>query len=505
LGLWYTSNTDDLSRINELKKIISEFHKKGIKVTFDVVFNHTFEGSRKTPNIYLFRGIDSDHYYRSQADESFYDGIYCQNELNTENPMVAKYIIDCLKYWVTEFKADGFRFDWMSAIDPVTMTNIIKTLRNINPNVLLYGELWTLRGLSYMGKNTGTYIDRQHIGLYEKDFNLPWGSIAGFNDYFRDAVKGSGFMRDFAGGYIQNTVNERYYPSSSNGHLPYELVRKTIKGMIGYTPRDDDKTEWQEINSPLNSINYIDCHDGYTLFDKLIIGEYCNYIEPGKSGSSRKTYPQSETNSNVVDLKDNTIFSAEDEFGRLKKMNNLGAAILLTSQGIPFIHAGQEILRQKINYIKTENSSRGLFVFDPNSNTSSDKVNAIKWSDKEKNYDVFKYYQGLIELRKEHPTFKRKTKESVENGLIFYDEWLPKNGERCIAYNLVDPKNDIRNEKWKNVIVLINPYPDPKTFTIPKGEWKIVVNAEKAGVKTINEIVGEKVDVAGVSMTVLYK
>jgi pullulanase len=499
---WYASNCDDYSRINELKDMISEYHKRGIEVTFDVVFNHTFEGSRAFPNIYVFRGIDADCYYRSQADGSFYDGIGCQNEFNTENPMAGKFIIDCLKYWVIEYKVDGFRFDWLSAMDPETMAKMIKELRKINPDILLYGELWTLRGLSYSGK--GTYVDRQHTGLFEKDHKLPPGSIAGFNDYFRDAVKGSGFMRDYAGGYIQNTINEKYYPDGKNGHLPFELVKKVITGMVDFTPKDQDKNEWINILSPLNSINYIDCHDGYTLYDKLIISEYCQYTEPGRPDSPKKTMPQSETNPNVVDFNDQNQFKDKNIEEKLQRMNKFGAAILLTSQGIPFIHAGQELLRQKVNLIK-DGSGKDLFIFDSNSNTSSDETNAIKWENKVKYHDIFNYYHGLIKIRMEHPTFKRETKASVLKGFKLHDEWLPKNSERCIAYSLNDHDNLLKEEKWKDVIVLMNPYNEPKTFMLPPGEWNIAVNDEKAGIESLGKTKDGSVEVKKISLMVLYR
>ncbi len=495
---YYSTNPDNLSRINEMKDMISEFHKKGIKVVFDVVFNHTFEGSRTSPNIYSFRGIDTDHYYRSMADGTFYDGIFCQNEVNTENPMTAKLLLDCLSYWVNEFKVDGFRFDWMSAYDPDNMAKMVKTLRKINPDLLIYGELWTLRGLSYKGKNSGTYLDRQHIGLFEKDYNLPAGSLAGFNDYFRDAVKGSGFMREHAGGYIQNTINEKYYPATENGHKPYELVKKVITGMIDYKSLDTDPYEWYGIRSPLNSINYIDCHDGYTLFDKLIISNYCNFAHPC-------ALPKSSQNPGVVDLNDKNIFKDPDIENSLIKMNNLGAAILLTSQGIPFIHAGQELLRQKINYIKDETGSNGYYIFDDNSNTSSDETNAIRWEDKEKYHKVFEYYTGLIKLRNEHPTFRRTTAESVRDGLKFHNEWLPVDAERCIAYSLTDKNNKLKSEKWKEVIVLMNPYPDKKTFTLPEGNWNVVVNGTGAGTEVLYKIKGGKSDVEGISIMVMYR
>lgn len=496
---WYAANPDNLSRIRELKTLISNLHQHGIRVTLDVVFNHTFEGSRENFAHWLFRGIDTDYYYRSFANGDFCDGIYCGNEIKTENPMAAKYLIDCLKYWVTEFKVDGFRFDWMSAIDPATMNRLVRELRHLNPNILLYGELWTLRGLSYAGKNTGTYVDRQHIGQFERDYDLPPGSIAGFNDYFRDAVKGSGFQRDYSGGYIQNISSKKFY-----NHRPAELVKKTIKGMVDFTTLSNDSNEWQNIRSPLNSINYIACHDGFTLYDKLILAAFCQYQKPGQPDSPQKHYPRSSKNPKVIDFTDRAQFPDADIENTLRKMDKLGAAILLTSQGIPFVHSGMEMLRQKIKCYPSQDSPTGeYFEFDSNSNTSPDAVNAIQWDLKEKNYDVFKYYQGLIRLRREHPTFRRTTAASVRQGLTFHDEWLPPESESCIAYQLIS--NNLPNETRDKTIVLINPYPEAKQFNIPKEKWEIVVDDQQAGVNSLRETPGGMIKVAGISMMVLYQ
>jgi len=498
---WFATNPDDLSRIREFKELVSAFHRQGIRVTVDVVFNHTFEGSRDNFAHWLFRGIDTDHYYRSFPSGQFCDGIYCGNELNTEHPMVAKYIIDCLKYWVTEFKIDGFRFDWMSAIDPKTLNRIVQILRQLNPELLIYGELWTLRGRSYQASNDETYVDRQHVGLFEQDYDLPAGSIAGFNDYFRDAVKGSGFQRDYSGGYIQNVLTEKYY----NYTKLHELVKMGIRGMVDFIPQSPDPTEWQQIRAPQNSINYIACHDGFTLYDKLIIAAYCEYQAPGPVNSPKPAMPHSFLNPRVVDFHDTTQFTSKHIEAELKKMDKLGTAILFTSQGIPFMHSGQEFLRQKIKMVPSDTSESGRrYEFDSNSNTSPDAVNAIQWALKEKNYDIFQYYRGLIHLRKNHPTFRRTSAESVREGLIYQDDWLPTASEACIAYQLLDPENKLTGETWENVVVLINPYPERKVFQIPAGKWHVVVNGEKAGTTSIAEKEASEIEVDAISMMVAY-
>lgn len=481
---WYSSNRDDYSRISEFKNLVSTYHKNNLKVVMDVVLNHTFEGSKNDPRHYAFMSIDADYYYRSSPEDRFYDGVFCQNEIKSENPMVRKLILDCLKYWVKEYKIDGFRFDWMSETDTETLNEVILQLRKINPNILVYGELWNFRNSTFTGKGFAQHLDRQHVGQFEKAYSLPAGSIAGFNDYFRDAIKGSGFQRDYSGGYIQNDTINKYYPSNDNGHSPAELVKKIIKGMVGFTPKSNDPLEWQDINSPLNTINYIECHDGYTMMDKINISEYC--------GLKEHAMPQSSTNPKVVD------FTAEKQKDIIK-MHMLGGGILLTSQGIPFIHAGQELLRQKINY------NNGIYSYVSDSNTDCDDVNAIKWEDKINHKNVYDFYKGLIQLRKEHPTFRRSTKESVLTGLQIRDDLVPNNAKNCIAYTLSDVNNKIKTEKWKNVLILMNPYKEAKTFTIPEGKWNVVVKDDKAGTQTLEIISNGKATLNGITMMVMYK
>jgi pullulanase/glycogen debranching enzyme len=275
--------------------------------------------------------------------------------------------------------------------------------------------------------------------------------------------------------------------------------------MINYESRENNSNEWAGIESPLSSINYIDCHDGYTLFDKIIITEYYKNAKQKNNLPRHRLLPTSVDNKNVVDFNDPSQFSDPNTKEQIIKMNNLGAAILLTSQGIPFLHAGQELLRQKINYINPEYGGDKYYAFDDNSNTSSDETNAIKWENKETYYEVFNYYKGLIKLRKEHPSFYRTSKESVLDGLAFNDNWLPTDGERCIAYSLTDHNNKIKSEKWKEIVVLMNPYNENKIFNIPQGNWNVVVAGSKAGTETLYKVTEGKIEVENISMVVMYK
>ena len=493
---WFAPSKHPRQKVTALKKLISTLHENGIKVVLDVVLNHTAEGSATKGTYYGFRAIDPDYYYRTQPDGSFYDGISVGNELFSEMPMVRRFIKDVLSYWVTQYDVDGFRMDWMSATDPQTLAELAQHLQQLKPDILFYGELWPLRGQTYQKGGKG-YLDRQHVGLFEKDFNLPAGSIAGFNDYFRDAIKGSGFQRDYAGGYIQDRTDEKYF-----GHLPYELIPNLITGMTLYHSPGYAPDEWAELRSPLNVINYVAVHDGYTLWDKLIIAEYMGYRPPGEI---KPHYPYSKDNPQVVDFNSAEDFPQGNPEERLMRYNRFAAALLLTSQGIPLLHGGQEMLRQKIDYhYHLPNDSTFYYFFQHNSYNRPDAVNALRWQQRERYQDLFRYYQGLIALRRAHPTFRRTTTESIRIGLQFHPEWVPEGYMRAYAYELLDATYDDIRDPWKRVAVLINPYHTPLTFRLGEGTWYIVVDDTRAGTEVLGTAI-HQVDVQPSSLMVLYQ
>ncbi len=494
---WYASSSHSMDKIRDFKALVSALHRRGIRVVLDVVLNHTAEGNATQGTIYAFKAIDPDYYYRTAPDGSFYNGIGVGNELFSEMPMVSRFIQDVLTYWVDAYDVDGFRMDWMSATDPHTLAAISKKLHERKPDILLYGELWTLREQTYHEGGKG-YVDRQHVGLFEKDFQLPPGSIAGFNDYFRDAVKGSGFGRDYAGGYIQDRTDERYY----GDHLPYELMPFVISGMLLERPPNFAPDEWAALQSPLNVINYVAVHDGYTLWDKLIIAEYMGYRPPGKV---KPHYPYSKDKPTVVDFNDPEDFPQGNPEARLRQYDRFAAAILLTSQGIPFLHAGQEMLRQKIDYhYYLPGDSSFYYFFQSNSYNRPDAVNALRWKQRERYSDIYNYYRGLIAMRRAHPTFRRPTAESVQKGLHFRPDWRPPGAERAIAYELIDTPDDGIEDTWKRVAVLLNPYHTPQTFRLGPGRWHIAVTDTVAGTEAIGTAM-EEVTVPSSSLMVLFQ
>lgn len=373
----YATKLTGLERVSEAKKMINAFHKKGIKVVMDVVYNHTSE----TPaEVYNFNAMSMDYYYRVNSDGSYSNGSGCGNEFNTEAPMGRKFIIDSLLHWMREYKVDGFRFDLMGLFDLKTVDEIVKELRKENPEVIIYGEPWTAGNTPTNGVKKGTQRSKGY-------------SV--FNDNLRDAIKGSVF-NDKEKGYVQAGVNR-------------DKVMRGIRGAI------DEFTD-----SPLESLNYVSCHDNHTLWDRI-------------------------------------DRSADASHSEKIKMDKLANAIVLTSQGIPFIHAGEEFLRTK----NGEHNSYNL----------PDNINRLDWTRKRKYLDVFNYYKDLIKLRKDHKAFRMTTAEDVKNNLKFFDEIGIKTPGQTIAYVLyAGNAGDI----WSNIIVLVNPERNKAKFTLPEGEWEIV-------------------------------
>ncbi|MBI4351540.1 MAG: type I pullulanase [Elusimicrobia bacterium] len=371
----YASDPAGAARVREAKLMIDAFHRKGLKVIMDVVYNHTAE-TRAT--VYNFNAMARDYYYRLNADGAYSNGSGCGNEFRTEAPMARKFLLDSLLYWVREYKVDGFRFDLMGLIDTETAAEIMRALRLEKPDIFVYGEPWAAGATPVKGVKKGS---QRSLGF------------AVFNDGFRDAIKGSVFtLADL--GYVQAAKNR-------------EGVLLGIRGAV------DDFTD-----GPLETMNYVSCHDNNTLWDRL-------------------------------DL------SVKDEPRRNKvAMDKLANALVLTSQGIPFLHAGEEFLRTKGG--------------EENSYNLPDEVNRLDWTRKKENLDVFSYYRDLITLRREHPAFRMKTAAEVRENLKFYEELGLGIEPPGIAYRLYGDK---AGDPWRGIVVLVNPEKTPRRFELPAGNW----------------------------------
>lgn len=350
-GVYCINPFDAISCVTDFKTLVHALHKNNIGVILDVVYNHTYFTEESPFNLVM-----PDYYYRKKKGR-FTNGSGCGNELDSERGMVRKLMVDSLLYWVNEYGVDGFRFDLMGLHDIKTMNYIRHKLDEIDSRIIIYGEGWSGGPSSLAGEAAATKYN-----AYKLD-----DRIAFFNDDMRDGIKGSCFDAGRKG-YLGGSLDP-HYNSGFN-----EIIKSGIVGAIDHPHVMYQDGKFPFAKRPTQTVTYESSHDNYTLFDKLTLA-----------------------NPNL----------SEEE---LIKLNKLAAVLVLTSQGIPFLHGGEEFLRQKI---------RPDGTFEHNSYNSPDSVNALNWERKHKYRDVVNYYKGLIELRKAHKGFRMTTAEDVEKFLRF--------------------------------------------------------------------------------------
>lgn len=423
-GSYAVSPYDGTVRIQEMKQMVLALHSRGIGVIMDVVFNHTYR--RDDSNL---QKIVPGYYYRS--DETGYtDGSGCGNEVASDRPMVQKLIVDSLIYWAKEYHIDGFRFDLMGVLDIDTMNVIAERLKEIRPDIYLYGEGWN-------GGPSSLAEEKRAFKASAK--KMP--GIGMFNDDIRDTIKGSVFYDDHLGFVNGGT------------HLENAL-RYGITGAVAHPQVDYDAygcKPWAK--EPGQSINYVSCHDNYTLWDKL------------------------------------SVSCPEASEEKKKAMNRLCAAIVFTSQGVPFIQAGEEFLRSKPLPEK-----KG---FAENSYNMPDAVNSIKWDNIHEYPDMIAYYKGLMALRKAHPVFRMQSEAEMTQNLCF----LLDTPENVVAYLL---KGKGADDTPENILVIFNGNDEEILYNLPEGKWKILVDDKTAGADG-KKIISEKADVEPLSALVLEK
>ena len=428
-GSYATDATDGNVRVNEYKQMVQSLHDNDIRVVMDVVYNHTYNVEDSN-----FQKIVPDYYYR-KVGESYSNGSGCGNETATERAMMRKYIVDSVVYWATEYHVDGFRFDLMGVIDTETMQAVREALDEIDPTILIYGEGWTGGESSY----------DESLRTVKANISKLAG-VAAFSDDFRDGLKGNVFD-DADTGFI--TGNDAY-------------LEDVKLGILGATENDQIDTEaltkseaaWAA--DPTQCVNYVSCHDNLTLWDKLQVSA--------------------------------TDASEEDKV----RMNKLAAAMTFTSQGIPFMQAGEEFLRSKP-------SAADDGTFDSNSYTSPDSVNSLKWDTLTENRQVQEYYKGLIAFRKAHSALRLTDTEDVQNSITFLEDAVK--GD-AIAYTITGSPN---KEVADSLLVIHNGNDQSLKVKLPdEDEWSVYINGETAGTKAIEKVTGT-VTVDRISTMVLVK
>jgi pullulanase len=412
----YASEPDGTARQKEFKRMVHAFHQHNIGVVLDVVYNHTASTGSNPSSI--FDKIFPQYYYRTDASGRYANGTGCDNEFASERPMARKFIVDSIKYWMTEYHVDGFRFDLMGIEDRDTMLEVYRAAKTINPSAIIYGEGWDMERLLPPGRMM-TQVNVQGTG------------IAAFNDGIRDNIKGDA-GNGAAPGFVQGAGP------------PYggmERFRLNIKGQS--TGRASKSIV---VFSPNETINYASVHDDLCLWDKLLLSA-----------------------------------AAVPENLRIN-MDKLVAGIVLTAQGVPFIHAGDEFLRSK--HLVTNS-------YDDN----DPRVNPINWRLKFKHKDVFEYYRGMISLRKVHSAFRMTEKARVDQALDFATN---------VPNNLVEfvIRNNANGDSWKNILVIYNGAGQGRDLTVG-GDWIVVANDKKAGLEELQSA-KDKVRVEPFSLVIAH-
>ena len=409
-------------RILEFKQMVQALHKAGIRVILDVVYNHTFD----------IEGGNFDRtfpmaYYRYTADGKPSNGSGCGNETASEKPLMRQFMLESMKYWATEYHIDGFRVDLMGIHDIKTMNLIRKELTAIDPNIFIYGEGWTAGTCAY---------PTEKLALKAHIKQMP--GIAAFSDELRDALRGP-FSDDKQAAFLGGIAGFE------------ESIKAGIAGMIAHPQVDYTKVNYTKeawANEPTQMISYVSCHDDMCLVDRL------------KASIPEAAYDMEE----VI------------------RLNQLAQTVIFTSQGIPFMLSGEEMLRDK----------KGVH----NSFNSSDEINHLDWNNLKKYPQVFAYYKGLIQMRKAHPAFRLGSAELVRKHL----EFLPTQ-DCLVAFRL---KNHAGGDKWNNIYVVLNGSTNLQSVNIPKGKYTIVANNGVINEAGIGEMEGGEVMIDAQTALILH-
>ena len=400
-------------RVKEFKQMVMGLHEAGIGVILDVVYNHVYDAES-----FCFNNIVPGYFSRIDQEGNYSNGSVCGNDTASERSMVRKYIVDSVKYWADEYHLDGFRFDLLGLIDVQTVNEVIEEVHKTHPHVIFYAEGW----------NMGTQVTKENVVLATQANSKETPSMAYFSDMIRDAVRGS-----------NSNASKTGYAAGAGG-----FASNVKDSFLGHPT-------WAK--NPSQVVNYVSCHDGLSLFDRL-----------------------------TMSTQDRTL---EERV----RMNNLAAAIVMTSQGTPFFQAGEEMLRSK---------PLPEGGYDHNSYKSPDSINSIKWDTlSDLMYqDVVAYYTGLIEFRRAHSALRMTTAQEVSEKIT----QLPGLDFNVLGFHIAKDANGEQNE----LVVIFNPNAEATTVTLPEGSWEIHINGEEAGTRALATAEGT-VEVAPISAMVLVQ
>ena len=406
-------------RIREFKQMVQALHKAGIRVILDVVYNHTYDIEHSN-----FQRTYPDYFYRKTDDGAYSNGSGCGNETASDKPMMRQFMIESVKYWINEYHIDGFRFDLMGCHDIGTMNAIRKAVDEIDPSIFIYGEGWSAGACA---------LPNEQLGMKANIPQMP--RIAAFSDEIRDALRGP--------------FDDDSKPAWLGGKDETESLKFGIVGAIDHPQVDMTKVNYSKqpwAIEPTQMMSYVSCHDDMCLVDRL-----------------KASIPH--------------LSEAE-----LIRLDLLAQTAVFTSQGVPFMLSGEELLRTKLGV--------------HNSFESPDSINHLDWGNKAKYPQVFDYYKNLIALRQHHPAFRLGSADLVRKHLEFLK--MPK---QIVAYRL---KHYAGRDDWRNIIVILNAGKADTEVTIPEGNYTIVCCDGVINENGLGTIKGTKAIVDAQSALILH-
>ena len=407
-------------RIREFKQMVQALHKAGIRVILDVVYNHTYDIEHSN-----FQRTYPDYFYRKTKDGAYSNGSGCGNETASEQPMMRQFMLESVKYWIDEYHIDGFRFDLMGVHDIETMNHIRQTVDEIDPSIFIYGEGWSAGACA---------LPNKQLGMKANIPQMP--GIAAFSDEIRDALRGP-FSDDTKGGFLAGVKDCE------------ESLKFGIAGCISHPQVDMTQVNYSQqpwAVEPTQMMSYVSCHDDMCLVDRL-----------------KTSIPGITT----------------DELVRL---DLLAQTAVFTSQGVPFLLSGEELMRDK----------KGVH----NSFESPDSINHLDWQNLQHYPQVFEYYKNLIALRCHHPAFRLGSADLVRKHLEFL-----KAPRQMVAFRL---KNYAGRDDWRNIIVILNASKQQQTLRIPKGTYTEVCCDGIINEAGLGTILGGQIMVSPQSAMILH-
>lgn len=436
-GSYSTDPYNPVTRIKEFKQMVQALHKAGIRVILDVVYNHTFNIDHSN-----FQLTYPDMYYRKTADGKYSDGSGCGNETASEKPLMREFMLESVKYWIDEYHIDGFRFDLMGVHDIETMQQIRAEVNKIDPSIYIYGEGWSAGSCAYP-------VDKLAMKANTQQLN----GIGAFSDDMRDALRGP-FSDDHKGALLAGIPGEEE-------SLKFGIVGGIAHPQVDMTKVNYDKKPWT--NNPTEQISYVSCHDDMCLVDRL------------------KASIPSLTDKNIPE---------KERTAELIRIDQLAQTAVFTSQGVPFILSGEEMLRDK----------KGVH----NSYNSPDSINHLDWNNLQRYPQLFAYYKNLIQLRKNHPAFRLATGDKVRQHLEFLPAVNSKDVKQdCLVGFLLKDLQEI--DAWKTIVVIYNFNKEAKEMAIPEGNYTIACCNGAIDEAGLGEVSGKEVLVDGQSALILFQ